>query len=143
MFKRRNLTAALIIFVVLLSIPIFYNIWKSNQDIGKSAGGPVINLDTPAIQQLEVKECIESTEFMKANHMKLLYQWRDEGVRGGKTEYINSKGKAYKTSLQTCLNCHYNPGVKTSDQFCVSCHNYAGVKPNCWTCHLLPDPHAE
>ncbi|MDO0822108.1 hypothetical protein [Desulfosporosinus nitroreducens] len=59
--------------------------------------------------------------------MKLLYQWREEGVREGKTEYINSKGKEYRLSFQTCLNCHYNPGVKTSEQFCVSCHNYAAV----------------
>ncbi|HBV86311.1 MAG TPA: menaquinol oxidoreductase [Desulfosporosinus sp.] len=134
MFKGRRIIAGLIFVVALLSIPLFYNLGKSNK-------GPIINLDTPAIQQLEVKECIESTEFMKANHMKLLYQWREEGVREGKTEYINSKGKEYKLSFQTCLNCHYNPGVKTSEQFCVSCHNYSAVKPNCWECHLLPDPH--
>lgn len=136
MYKGGKIIASLIIVVALLSMPFFYNIGKSNK-------GPVINLDTPAIQQLAVKECIESTEFMRANHMKLLNQWRNEAVREGKTEYINSQGKAYKVSLQTCLNCHYDQAVKTSDQFCVSCHNYEAVKPNCWSCHLQPDPHPD
>jgi len=70
--------------------------------------------------------------------MKLLKQWRDEAVREGKTEYINSQGKSFDISLQTCLNCHHDPVSSTSDQFCVSCHNYAAVKANCWSCHLQP-----
>lgn len=131
MYKEGKIIATLVIVVALLSLPFFYNIGKANK-------GPVINLNTPAIQQLAVKQCIESTEFMRANHMKLLIQWRDEAVRKGKTEYINSQGKSFKISLQTCLNCHSDPALNTSDQFCVSCHNYTAVKPNCWSCHTWP-----
>jgi hypothetical protein len=131
MYKGGKIIVSLVIVVALLSLPFFYNIRKANK-------GPVINLNTPAIQQLAVKQCIESTEFMRANHMQLLVKWRDEAVRKGKTEYINSQGKSFKISLQTCLNCHSDPALNTSDQFCVSCHNYTAVKPNCWSCHTWP-----
>ncbi|MHB8076017.1 sulfate reduction electron transfer complex DsrMKJOP subunit DsrJ [Desulfosporosinus fructosivorans] len=131
MYKVGTIIASLVIFVAVLSLPFFYNMGKVNK-------GPVINLNTPAIQQLAVKQCIESTEYMSANHMKLLKKWRDEAVREGKTEYINSEGKSFRISLQTCLNCHHDPTSNTSDQFCVSCHDYAAVKPNCWSCHLQP-----
>ena len=65
MHKGGKIIASLVIFVALLSLPFFYNIGKSNK-------GPVINLNTPAIQQLAVKECVEPTAWMRANHMKLL-----------------------------------------------------------------------
>jgi len=47
MSKGGKILAGLVIVVALLSIPLFYNFGKSNK-------GPVINLDTPAIRQLEV-----------------------------------------------------------------------------------------
>lgn len=131
MYRGGKITATLVIVVALLILPFFYNMGKANK-------GPVIYLNTPAIQRLAVKQCIESTEYMRANHMKLLKQWRDEAVRMGKTEYINSQGKSFIISLQTCLHCHYDPALNFSDQFCVSCHNYAAVKPNCWSCHTWP-----
>ncbi|WP_075365371.1 sulfate reduction electron transfer complex DsrMKJOP subunit DsrJ [Desulfosporosinus metallidurans] len=131
MYNGRRIIASLVIFVAILTLPFFYNRDKANK-------GPEINLNTPSIQQLAVKQCIEPTEYMRANHMQLLNQWRDAAVRYGKTEYINSQGKSFKISIQTCLNCHSDPALNTSDQFCVSCHKYAAVKPNCWSCHFEP-----
>jgi len=131
MYKGGKIIVSLVVFVALLSLPFFYNIGKSNK-------GPVINLNTPAIQKLAVKECVEPTEWMRANHMKLLNQWRDEAVRKGKTVYINSQGKSFENSLQTCLNCHFDPTSKESDQFCVSCHTHTAVNPTCWSCHMWP-----
>jgi len=128
MYKGGRIIASLVIGVALLSLPFFYN-------MGKSKKGPGIYLNTPAIEKLAVKQCIEPTEWMRANHMQLLNRWRDEAVREGKTEYINSQGKSFKIGIDTCLNCHYNPALKSSDQFCVSCHDYASVKPTCWSCH--------
>ncbi len=129
MYKGGKIIAALVVFVALLSIPFFYNMGKSNT-------GPVINLNTPAIQKLAVKECVEPVEWMRANHMKLLSQWREEAVRNGKTVYINSQGKSFENNLQTCVNCHFDPASKESEQFCVSCHTHTAVNPNCWTCHI-------
>ena len=136
MYKGGKIIASLVIFVALLSLSFFYNRGKANK-------GPEINLNTPAILQLADKQCVEPTEWMRANHMQLLLRWRDEAVRMGKTEYINSQGKSFKISLQTCLNCHSDPALNTSDQFCVSCHNYTAVKPNCWSCHTWPQEAAK
>ncbi|AFM42768.1 putative sulfite reductase-associated electron transfer protein DsrJ [Desulfosporosinus acidiphilus SJ4] len=130
MFKNRRIIAAIIIFVGILTIPFLYNWGKSNK-------GPEINTGT--IHQLATKQCIEPAEWMRANHMKLLDQWRNEYVREGKTVYVNSQGKSFKIGIDTCLNCHYNPALSPSDQFCVKCHDYASVKPTCWSCHPWPN----
>ncbi|WP_434510682.1 sulfate reduction electron transfer complex DsrMKJOP subunit DsrJ [Desulfitobacterium sp. AusDCA] len=157
MNKKGGILLGLLIFVVIVASPILYN-------KGKAKAAPVINLNTPVIQQLSDKECVEPAEYMRQNHMQLLLQWRDAKVRDGQSVYINSKGKAYDISLEgTCLKCHDDKTVSdsvtsnaakpnvsapnaattnlTSDgsnQFCFSCHNYASVKPNCWNCHSDP-----
>ena len=145
MYKGGKIIVSLIIFLAVLSVPYFYNMGKAN-------AGPDVNLNTPAIQQLADKQCVESPEFMRANHMQLLNQWREASVRNGQSVYINSQGKSFEISLQdTCLNCHSteaekasktegmsNPEVNASPQFCASCHDYSAVKPLCWSCHFEP-----
>ena len=146
MYKGGKIFVGLIIFLAFLTFPFFYNMGKAN-------AGPDINLNTPAIQQLADKQCVESPEFMRANHMQLLSQWREESVRNGQSVYINSQGKSFEISLQdTCLKCHSteaekeaaktggltNPAVNVSPQFCASCHDYTAVKPLCWDCHFEP-----
>lgn len=150
----KKITLGLLIFVIIIIFPILYNQGKAN-------AGPDINLDTPAIAQLDNKECIESAEYMRANHMQLLLDWRDAAVREGETVYVNSQGKEFEISLQnTCLECHSDTSAalvtlaannqsfsSTSDassvtsspnNFCFSCHDYAAVKPDCWSCHSDP-----
>ncbi|HBW35866.1 sulfate reduction electron transfer complex DsrMKJOP subunit DsrJ [Desulfosporosinus sp. BICA1-9] len=158
MYKGGKIIASLIIFIGLLTLPFFYNMGKAN-------AGPDVPLDTPAIQQLadKDKECVESPEYMRANHMQLLNDWRTAAVRDGQTVYVNSKGTEYEISLQdTCLKCHAtdtaaspvvlnnpvssntgmsNPTLNSSNsspQFCASCHDYSAVKPLCWSCHFEP-----
>jgi len=117
----------LALFIILLTAPI----WLRG---GKSAFPPEIKVDTPAIQKLEEKRCLEPTAYMKANHMELLDSWRNEVVREGNRIYVASDGKKYEMSLShTCMNCHSN-----KDQFCDRCHNYEGVTPTCWSCHVAP-----
>jgi hypothetical protein len=117
----------LALFIILLTAPI----WLSG---GKSASSPEIKIDTPVIQRLAEKRCIESTAYMKANHMELLDTWRQAVVREGESVYVASDGKKYRMSLSgTCLHCHSN-----KDQFCDRCHKYEGVKPACWSCHVVP-----
>jgi nitrate reductase cytochrome c-type subunit len=151
MYKGGKIIASLIIFVAFLSLPFFINMGKAN-------AGPDINLKTPTILALAPadQQCVESPEYMKANHMKLLKEWRAASVRDGQSVYINSQGKEFEISLQdTCLDCHStvaekatkaaavatgvsNPAVDPSPQFCASCHDYNAVKPLCWTCHFEP-----
>jgi hypothetical protein len=81
------------------------------------------------------KECVESKEFMREQHMQLLNDWRDWALRDGKRTYTNHAGKEFTISLQnTCMKCH----VSKAD-FCDKCHLDAGVSPYCWDCHVQPE----
>ena len=125
MYDAGKIVAGLAIFVILATSPLWYN--------ALSAAPP----DRPELQMPTngSTECVEGTEYMRANHMDLLNQWRDAVVREGKRVYVS---KAYKTlhtmSLTgTCMKCH-----PSKEKFCDQCHNYLGVTPDCWNCHVDP-----
>ena len=86
----------------------------------------------PVVEKaLKGEQCVEDTDYMRRNHMKLLTHQRDETVHEG----IRTK----KHSLKECINCHASKetGSVTAakDNFCVSCHSYAAVKIDCFDCH--------
>jgi len=125
-YHRGTIIPGLVLFLALLTSPFWYG-------KGRTAP-PTLPLDTPEIQKLSVKACIEPTPYMRASHMELLHQWRDSVVRDGNHLYVNHEGKKFSMSLsQTCTGCHSN-----KEKFCDACHTYSGVKPNCWTCHVVP-----
>lgn len=97
----------------------------------------VLHSDAPAAPDLEYPEepaCVESAEYMRANHPTLLNAWRDAVVRDGEVEYVSSTGEHYTMSLTgTCMECH-----QKRDTFCQRCHDYADVNPTCWSCHVEP-----
>jgi len=127
MYNGGKIIVGLIIFLAFATFPFYYNIGKVNAK-------PEPKINTPVIQQLAEKKCVESKEFMRAEHMKLLYDWRDKAIREGDRIYEGAGGKKYYISLQnTCMKCHSN-----KKDFCDSCHNYLAVKPFCWDCHLAP-----
>lgn len=79
-------------------------------------------------------QCVEPVEFMRANHMLLLDEWRNSVVRDNDRVYVNRAGQRFEKSLtRTCLDCHSNKA-----EFCDRCHNTVAVKPYCWNCHLAP-----
>lgn len=127
MHDSSKIIAGLLIFLALVTFPFYYN-------MGKAAAKPSPKLDTPVIQQMTEKQCVEPKAFMRAEHMQLLNQWRDSVVRDGNRLYVSSTGKTYDMSLQnTCMHCHSN-----KKQFCDECHKYVAVKPYCWDCHIQP-----
>lgn len=79
--------------------------------------------------------CVEDTEYMKRNHMKLILHERTLTVHEG----IRTK----KYSLKNCIYCHAtptkeNPAVRSvlgDGHFCQSCHAYNAVKIDCFECH--------
>jgi hypothetical protein len=85
----------------------------------------------PVIEAGKGDKCVEDTEFMRKNHMKLLLHQRDETVINGV--------RAPRYSLDNCIECHAsrktNSVVGSNDNFCQSCHAYAGVKLDCFECH--------
>ncbi|MDP3029966.1 MAG: sulfate reduction electron transfer complex DsrMKJOP subunit DsrJ [Deltaproteobacteria bacterium] len=129
MYDGGKIITGLVVFIGLVTFPLWIN-------VGKAAKKPDPKIDTPVIQQLPEKErkCIEPKAFMQAEHMKILNDWRDSVVRDGNKLYVSSSGKSFNMSLQKeCMNCHSN-----KKKFCDECHNYADVKPYCWTCHIEP-----
>ena len=126
MFDGGKIWTLLIIFLVLLLFPLWYQ-------KGDTMSAPEPELTEIAIAKNEGK-CIESKDFMTTQHMKMLDQWRNEVVRDGDRYYTSTDGKTYYKSLQvTCMECHSN-----KSKFCDKCHNYAGVSPFCWDCHIAP-----
>lgn len=114
----------LVIFLGLVTAPFWFNTTS-----GTAAQQPELVVGTDA------KECIEPAAWMRAYHMDLLNQWRDEVVREGKQDFVSSTGKKWEHMklTGTCLDCHTQ-----KDKFCDRCHDYSGVKPYCWDCHIVP-----
>ncbi len=113
----------LVIFLVLITFPIWYNV----------AGGTATY--RPELEKAaRGDECVRDTEYMTGQHMDLLNDWRDEVVRDGDRFFTGPGGERMEKSLtNTCLDCHVN-----KDKFCDQCHNYMGVDPYCWDCHIVP-----
>ncbi len=126
MYDASKIVAGLAVFVVLATSPLWYN-----QISAASADEPELQAPPNGATQ-----CVEATEYMRANHMDLLNQWRDAVVRDDQRIYVSElNGKEYEMSLQkTCMDCHSN-----KSQFCDSCHTYTAVQPYCWDCHVVPE----
>jgi hypothetical protein len=129
MRKRGTVVFGLVVFLALGTFPFWYA-----RAVGgaRAAAAPDVELPTNATR------CVEDTQYMIANHMELLNQWRDAVVRDGQSEYTSHAfGTPYEMSLtKTCLSCHQN--ILT---FCDRCHAYADVEPRCWDCHVEPRGH--
>lgn len=124
----------LLVFVALATFPFTFNMV-----MGKGTKAPEPKTDTPTILEWEKvhgkKECVESKEFMRTEHMQLLNDWRDSVVRDYNRTYISTAShKRFNMSLQNgCMQCHSN-----KKKFCDECHTYLSVKPYCWDCHIAP-----
>ncbi|RLI82169.1 MAG: sulfur reduction protein DsrJ [Archaeoglobales archaeon] len=78
--------------------------------------------------------CVESKEYMIANHMEVLNEWREMAIREGKRIYFSKTyGVLYNGSIEECFKCH------TYKEFCEKCHEFSGVHMYCLTCHTPPE----
>ena len=121
MYDSGKIIPGLIIFVLIITFPIWYN----HGDAG----------EVPKPEKPEgVKQCVLPVMEMRSNHMQLLIQWRDDALRRGDRAYFPLEGKEYQKTLQnTCMACH-----TSKKKFCDTCHVYSSVNPYCWDCHLAP-----
>ncbi len=120
MYDSGKIIIGLVIFVGFMTFPIWYT-------AGKAA--PIPQPELP-----KQGKCVESKAFMRAAHMQLLLDWRDQALREGNRWYVNKRGEKVWISLQnSCMKCHPN-----KDKFCDRCHTYVSVKPYCWDCHYTP-----
>ena len=98
--------------VALVSLLLVYGLSLAAENVSAPAG----RVPKPTLEQGKGDKCVEDTDFMRKNHMKLLLHQRDETVHKG----IRTK----KYSLQNCIECHASQktnSVTGSDQnFCQS-----------------------
>ncbi len=124
MYDGNKIIPGLIIFVGLVTFPFWSNIGRAAYE------RPELKLD--AVET----ECVEPAEWMRAEHMRLLDDWRDLVVRDNMRLYVNQAGRSFDMSLtNTCLSsgCHANKA-----EFCDRCHATLAVSPSCWDCHVVP-----
>lgn len=122
MYNAKYIWPGIVLFVVLFTAPFWLNAGSSEYE------RPAVALPPAGT------ECIESREYMAAEHMQLLNTWRDMALREEKREYVSTKGTSWAISLQnTCMSCHAN-----KVEFCDKCHNSNSVDPYCWDCHVEP-----
>jgi hypothetical protein len=123
MYNAKYIVPGIVIFVILATLPFWWGTLF------------VADYQEPELALPEDHDqCIESAEYMSANHMSMLDEWRDRVVRDGERLFTASDGKVYEMSLQnTCMSCHTN-----KEEFCDKCHTTASVSPYCWECHLAP-----
>ena len=123
MYDGGKIITGLVIFFLLLTFPFWFNLGQASYE-------------PPELQEPKKGEaCIEPTDWMRANHMELLDDWRDIVVREGKRYYTSSTGQKVEMSLQkTCLDCH-----ASREEFCTKCHDAASVDPYCFDCHVAPE----
>jgi hypothetical protein len=123
MHDAGKIITGLLIFLVIVTSPMWYHAVT-----GADTRAPELKIIT------EDTTCVAPTPYMRALHMDLLNEWRDDVVRRGDRNHTGLDGKLYDKSLsRTCMKCHSNKA-----DFCDRCHDYAGVKPYCWDCHVEP-----
>lgn len=114
----------IVVFLAIVLSPFVYNAVTS-----ADTQAPELSLPPNG-----ATECVKDKAYMRAFHMDLLNQWREEVVRQESRDFVTDSGKTVKKSLTlTCLECHSN---KT--EFCDACHSYMAVAPYCWDCHVAP-----
>lgn len=122
MYNKATIIPGLIIFVLFVTFPIWFN--------GLKAG----DMPKPEPPPGGETQCVADVDYMRASHMVLLNDWRDNVLRDGNRTTVEVGGKKYRKGLQmACMQCHSN-----KENFCDRCHTYASVKPYCWDCHLTP-----
>jgi hypothetical protein len=123
MYNKGTIIPGLIIFVLFVTFPLWFNAFSTASTVPKTELPPGGE-----------KQCVAPLDEMRASHMVMLNEWRDDVLREGDRVAVTVAGKEYRKGLQmACMECHTN-----KEQFCDSCHEYVSVKPYCWDCHLTP-----
>lgn len=128
MYDTGKIIIGIVIFLAIFTIPFWYS-----QVTGDADEMPELQLSDEA---KAAGQCVEDIDYMRAKHMDLLNEWRDDVVRGADREYMSEEfpGQVFDKSLtDTCLEqCHTNKA-----DFCDLCHTYVNVEPGCWDCHNI------
>lgn len=80
------------------------------------------------------EHCVADTEFMRKNHMKMMFAHRHDVLHEGVRDP--------RFNISGCVACHAVKGADgqpvgsdNPNHFCRSCHSYAAVQIDCFECH--------
>jgi hypothetical protein len=110
--------------LLLAGVPAFAH----DNDAPASGASGRVPMPVHTIERGE--HCVEPTEVMRRDHMKMILHQRDMTMHQGI--------RTSKYSLKNCVDCHASTktnSVLGKDGFCESCHHYAAVKIDCFECH--------
>jgi len=126
LYHGQYILPGLALFLVVATLPIWLG-----------AGGGSSGFRSPPNPNGE--RCIESKDFMRVEHMRVLVRWRDEVVREGNRVYVATDGRHWEKGLKTCVACHGYADAHgkstTAAAACSECHGYVDAKLDCWNCH--------
>ncbi|MCI4680334.1 hypothetical protein K9U39_10350 [Rhodoblastus acidophilus] len=140
-FLRNIFAAALLLTGAAAWLPGGAAAWLAGGSAALLAGGSAAWADeaagrTPVPHPPPGKgeHCVMPTEFMRRNHMKMMYAHRQNVVVDGI--------RTTKFNIEGCVNCHAVKGpdgqpvsFDNPKHFCRSCHTYAAVQIDCFECH--------
>lgn len=120
----RNLRALALAAVALMGLPL-----------AAQSETPRPQIPEATARFSETQGCVEPTEEMRKNHMKMMLHKRDQTMHEGI--------RTPQHSLEECINCHVPEQdasgnvvrIDSKEHFCSSCHSYAGVDIDCFQCH--------
>ena len=100
MYNAKYIIPGVLIAVVAFTSPFWLNLG------GKTYVYPEVALPTGEGKD----KCIESKEWMRAEHMALLNTWRDEAIREGKREYVATDGRKWSSASGYVHGLPYEQG---------------------------------
>jgi hypothetical protein len=133
MYDSDKIIPGLLIFVLLITFPFWYNNLIGNVSAGPTKD-PNLSPDMLEYANFSNNQKHPPAAEMRAKHMELLQSFH---TAADPAKMAAAQKGEKKVSTMGCLNCH--TGADKPLQFCDSCHAYAAVTiPNCWTCHTKP-----
>ena len=109
MYNKRFIIPGLAIFVLFVTFPLWFNAFST-------AASTVPKPELPAGGE---KQCVAPAAEMRASHMVMLNEWRDDVLRNGNRVAVTVDGKEYRKGLQmACMQCHTD-----KEKFCDSVMN--------------------
>jgi len=119
--EHKIIIGGLAVFLLAVLFPFFWN------NIGETP------MPKAMVNKISEELCVFPVTQMRASHMQLLDEWREDVVRRGNRQFVTTDGRTFEKSLsKTCMECH-------SLQQCEDCHHTLNVQTYCWDCHVLPD----
>ncbi len=88
MYDSGKVISGLIIFVLIITFPIWYN-------HGVAADVPKAEMPK------DKKKCVLPLKEMRPNHMQMLNQWRDDVLRNGDRAFFRWKEKCIRRACRT------------------------------------------